>query len=271
MKSLVQEYMGADLSKLADVAVSEMTIHPAARQSVADLDLDGDLATAIAPEWNPECQGWSKYNVYVTTTYPDVAAALKELWAEIVEDPATFSDNVVANADAEAELQPCLVTVKRKTSVTYPSLNKMPAYKPSREAALAPALTVGSATAIVPVESLVAGKNYTLFVQNFPQNSDVRIVLKDGTQRPSALSEASADGEETVVATIATFDDDANGVEAVSWTAPHLPGKWFLQAFPVHAPALFATSSVFTIVDPEATAMEHHEEHIGQRRRVHRF
>lgn len=273
IKGLVMEYMGADVSKLADVAVSQMNVHDAVKPFVVQLDPDGELDTALAPEWSPECQGWSKFNVYVTTTYADAAAAVKEIWAEIVADPTTFSDAVVSNAaaaGADAELLPCFVTVERKAATTFPSLNKWPSFKPSRELGLAPSLTIGSATAIVPVESLVAGRQYTLFLQNFPQNSQIDIVLKDGTGAASVFDAAGVGSQQVLVAAIDAFDDE-DGIEEVAWTAPHTPGRYFLQAFPTNVPALFATSTVFSIVDPEEAAGGEHEEHIGQRRRYHRW
>ena len=230
------------------LAVASASVHDAVKSLV-----EKPLAAAMAPKWNGECEGWTKFNIYITASDPAVEKALTEEWEAIVKDPTDFQTTLLQNSDATAKIKPCSMLLKRVATAKYPSLQNMKGFKPLNNgmSLIGPSLTVASEAAIVPVTELVEGQTYKLYVQNFMKGSQINVFLIKGLERTGP-----------VVATIADFDDSKGLVES-EWTAPiGLEGassggkdqKYYLTASVGNFPALFANSQAFTIVPVASVA-----------------
>lgn len=249
IKAVIIAYMGEEFSKTSSVAVSS-----AGMPSVTSSITDGDevFAQAMGPatsDSHSTCQGWSKYNIYVTSNDEETGAILTQMWEDIIEDPTPLSDDLVTNYVASASdsssshIQPCSVTFTQKTITKFPALERMPAYQPSDTlGSFGPDIVVSSDTSIVPVSKLVVGQEYKMFVQNFPENSQVDISLIN------KKTKAFEGGQ--LVAVIDSFEDD--GTTQITWTVREdmlVDGeeKYYLRAVAKNFPALFANSLPFKI------------------------
>jgi hypothetical protein len=220
---------------------------------------EGLLPAAMQPEWNPECQGWTKYNVYMTANDKVVGDSLAERWRAIVSDPADFEATLLQNADAAAPIKPCSITVKTIGAATYPSLKNMKGFKPltSGLAPVGPSVTVASDAAIAPVAEVAEGQAYKVYVQNFMKGAKLSLQLVKGLDRSGP-----------VVASIESFEDGGEpgtgaGMTELLWTPPaglkalEKPGeinKYYLKASVDSFPALFANSQAFTLTTGAASS-----------------
>jgi len=228
------------------ITVSQSGLHPAAQMANFAPDANdvsvSDLKSVLVPAWNPDCQGWTKYDIQVTSIQPEAEQILLDVFEEFYNDPTDLGETIMGNWDKAEDMQPCGVTVTEKGEQRFPSFKSMPAYKPSLISALAPDVTVADDVSIVPIKTLEPGATYKIYVQNFPAGTKLNIKLLNGLKK---------DGP--VIATIDSFDDD--GISEVEWVAP-LGGevstdKYYLQVQPAEFPALFAFSQVFSFKDPK--------------------
>jgi len=77
-------------------------------------------------------------------------------------------------------VQPCGITIVEKGEQRYPSFKAMPAFKPSTTQLMAPNVVVADDTSIIPVQKLVPGEQYKIYVQNFPAGSKAEVRLLQG-------------------------------------------------------------------------------------------
>lgn len=248
VKDIVRGYLGPTYAQDDyQLAVASANVHDAIKALVEE-----PLAAAMTPEWNADCEGWTKFNIYITASDPVIEEALTEEWEAIVDNPLDFQITLLQNYDATAKITPCSLSIKRVGTAKYPSLQNMKGFKPLKNgmSLIGPSLTVAAEAAIVPVTELVEGQTYKLYVQNFMKSSQVNVFLIKGLERTGPM-----------VATIADFDDKEGMVE-LEWMAPvGLEGasnsgneqKYYLTASVGNLPALFANSQAFTIV-PVASA-----------------
>ncbi len=205
------------------------------------------LREAMAPAWNPDCQGWTTYDVQVTATDPKVEQHVLDVFEGFFADATDLEETVLANWDMTEDLQPCGIAITEKAEQRFPSIKTMPAYQPSETASIAPNVVVADATSIAPLRKLVPGETYKIYVQNFPAGSKVAVKLLEGM---------NVDGP--VVASIPSFDDD--GLAEMAWAAPTEVDvsvrKYYLQAQPVDFPALFAFSQLFAFKNVNVNAAE---------------
>ena len=266
------------------ITVAPSGLHRAAQQPNFAPDAQDTsvpaLKEAMVPAWNPDCQGWTKYDIQVVASEAAAEQHILDVFEEFFADAADLEDTILSNWDQhqEEDLQPCGIIITEKGEQRYPSIKAMPAFRPSTTSLLAPNVVVADGTSIEPLRKLVPGEAYKIYVQNFPAGSKVVVRLLQGLQLNGPT-----------VATIAKFEDD--GTVEVAWTAPtdvdldgacpfpfplfnpmhthpislalSFPtppptptgGKYYLQAQPADFPALFAFSQVFSFKDvskPEA-------------------
>jgi len=248
VKDIVRAYLGPAYTRDDfQLAVASAGVHDAVKALVEE-----PLAAAMAPAWNADCEGWTKFNIYITASDPAVEKALTQEWEAIVNDPSDFQTTLLQNSDASAKIKPCSMLIRRVATAKYPSLQNMKGFKPLNNgmSLIGPSLTVASEAAIVPVTELVEGQTYKLYVQNFMKGSQINVFLIKGLERTGP-----------VVATIADFDDSKGMVES-EWMAPvgleeassgGKKPKYYLTASVGNFPAFFANSQAFTIV-PVASA-----------------
>jgi hypothetical protein len=251
VKEVVKAFLQAEGGLKSDdyqIAVASATVHDVVRPFVTE-----PLQQAMTPEWNAECEGWTKFNIYITATEPTVEEPLIQEWNAILKDPSDLQTTLLENSDPAAKVKPCSITLKRMGAAKYPSLQNMKGFKPMTTSGLSlvgPSLTVASEKAIVPVTQLVEGETYKLYVQNFMKGSKININLVQGLS-----------GMGPVVATIASFNDDATGMEELSWTAPEGIAKGpnglsrhYLTASVDNLPAFFTNSQAFQFVPADAAS-----------------
>lgn len=206
IKDVIKSYIIMDSTKNEyQIAVSDANIH-AAVDAFPDPTLE-ELKAGVTPDWNQECQGWTKYDIRLVASDPEVEQHILDVMESFVEDPTDLQTTILENADPDADLQPCAITITEKGETRIPSLQKMPAFKPSDRFTLGPDVVIADGVSIEPVRFLSPGETYTVFVQNFPKGSKIDLKLMDG------LASAGP-----AVASIASFDDD--GVSEVRWTVP---------------------------------------------------
>ena len=193
------------------ISVGQSGVHRAAQLpnfSNDDASMD-DLKMAVAPHWNPDCQGWTKYDIQITSTDPATEQHILDVFEEFFADPSDLSDTIVANwepTDDTDDAEPCGVAIIEKAEQRMPSIKTMPSFKPSENGGLmGPNVAVSDGESIVPATKLEAGKPYTIFVQNFPKGIAVNVKM---------LGAGELDGP--VVGSIASFDDD--GTSEIAWT-----------------------------------------------------
>lgn len=206
-----------------------------------------DLKSVLAPAWNPDCQGWTKYDIQVTSNQPEAEQHLLDVFMEFYNDPTDLGETIMSNWDEREDMQPCGVTVAEKGEQRFPSLKSCPAYTPSLTSVLAPSMTLADDVSIEPIRQVMPNTTYKIFIQNFPEGSKVEIKLLNGLEK---------DGP--VIATINSFDD--NGLSKVAWTVPKedvdiSKSKYYLQAQSVDFPALFAFSQLFSFKDPSLSSV----------------
>jgi len=206
IKEVIKGYILMDSNKNEyQIAVSDANIHEAA-DAFPDPTLD-DLKSGVTPQWNQECQGWTKYDIRLLASDPEVEQHILDILEGFVEDSTDLQTTILENSDPSADLQPCAITISEKGEQRYPSYKNMPSFKPSQKFTLGPNVVIADGVSIEPVKFLSAGETYTVFVQNFPKGSKIDLKLMEGVATAGP-----------VVATIASFDDD--GVSEVRWTVP---------------------------------------------------
>ena len=206
IKDVIKSYILMDYNKNEyQIAVSDGNVH-AAVDAFPDPTLE-DLKAGVAPQWNQECQGWTKYDIRILASDPEVEQHILDVMESFVADPSDLQTTILENADPSADLQPCAIAITEKGETRIPSIRKMPAFKPSQRFTIGPDVVIGDGVSIEPVKFLAPGETYTVFVQNFPKGSQIDLKLMDGV--------ASAG---PVVASIASFDDD--GLSELRWTVP---------------------------------------------------
>ena len=166
------------------ITVGQSGLHGAAQLDNFKPDADGasitELKTAITPAWNPDCQGWTKYDIQVSATVPASEQLLLDVFQEFVADPSDLSDTIIENWGNTTDVQPCGITIVEKGEQRYPSFKAMPAFKPSTTQLMAPNVVVADDTSIIPVQKLVPGEQYKIYVQNFPAGSKAEVRLLQG-------------------------------------------------------------------------------------------
>jgi len=250
VKDVVRAFLGPEHQQDFQLAVASADLPAVVKPLVEE---EGLLPAAMQPEWNPECQGWTKFNVYMTANEKAVGDSLAERWRAIVSDPSDFEATLLQNADAAAPVKPCSITVKTVGTATYPSIKNMKGFKPltSSLAPVGPSVTVASDAAIAPVAEVAEGTAYKVYVQNFMKGAKLSLQLVKGLDRSGP-----------VVATIESFEDDGGeprtgaGLTELSWTPPAglkaleqagEVNKYYLKASVDSFPALFANSQAFTL------------------------
>lgn len=193
-------------------------------------------ATHTAPALGPGCTDGFRFHVYVTTVDGSLQQPLQEAWRAARRDPEPLR---AALARAGADL--CGLTVTRKAAIVYPPIERMPPFQPRGLALVGPAVVVGSGAAIAPVDHVVRGRPYTLFLQNFPAGSPVEVRLV-------GASGVGADGsglEGVPLTTLASFDDD--GETELAWAVPEAlaEGRYYVRA---SSGPLLAMSQPFAVV-----------------------
>lgn len=237
VKKILAAYISLDgLTQGYDMTVSPTAIHGAVTGLMGPDDpVLMELQMGMVPEWNPDCQGHTKYQLQFSTQFPDLKTEIAKIMDGICEDPAEMSQNIVQNADKTAELQPCSISMAKKASIRFPSIEHMPPFQPSSRAKIGPDVVVSDGKSIVPADEVSPGKTYQIWVQNFPKASKVNIQLLMGTQTSGP-----------VIATIENFSDDGVS-DVITWTAPSAldpTQRYYLKAAADKVPALFATSQV---------------------------
>ena len=258
VKDVVRAYLGPEHANDYQLAVASAGLDAAVKPLVEE---EGLLPAAMAPEWNPECQGWTKFNVYMTANDAAVQGHLARQWEGIVAAPADFEATLLQNANAAnnvdtAKVTPCSIAVKRVGAATYPSIKNMKGFKPltSELAPVGPSVILASDSAIAPVAEVAEGQEHTIFVQNFMKGAKVSLQLVKGLDRTGP-----------VVAAIDSFEDapGAGGMAELKWTPPaglkamEKPGeinKYYLRASVDSFPAFFANSQAFTLSAGAAAA-----------------
>lgn len=237
VKRILRAYIEMDdLDQGYDLTISPQNVYGAVESVLGAEDpLLVDLKIAMTPQWNPGCQGWTKYDVQFSTQDRSMRAKLAAVMDAMVADPTEISQNIVQNADKTTDLQPCSVTVDKKADTRFPSISHMPAFQPSTRSKIGPDIVVSDGVSIVPADEVVPGKTYQIFVQNFPKGSKVLVQLVTGAKSTGP-----------VIGTIDEFDDNGTS-EVITWTAPSTldPTKrYYLKAFSERIPALFANSQI---------------------------
>jgi hypothetical protein len=250
VKDVVRAILGPEHADDYQLAVASADLHSSVKPLVEE---EGLLPAAMQPEWNPECEGWSKYNIYLTANDAAVDEYLARQWQALVADPSDLESTLLQNTDAAATVKPCSATLKRIGAAKYPSIKNMKGFKPltSSLAPVGPSVTVASESAIAPVAEVVEGSEYKVYVQNFMKGAKLSLQLVKGLDRAGP-----------VVASIESFEDDAAAagtgasLTELKWTPPpglkalEKPGeinKYYLKASVDSFPAFFANSQAFTL------------------------
>ena len=206
IKEVIKGYIMMDSTKNEyQMAVSDGGIHGAV-DAFPDPTMD-DLKMAITPHWDPDCRGWTKYDIRLLANDLVVEQHILDVFEGFIEDSTDLQTTIIANADPSTDLQPCGITITEKGEQRYPPASAMPAFRPSQKMTLGPDVMIADDISIEPVKRLSPGKIYTVFVQNFPKGSTINLKLMDGLVKTGPI-----------VATIASFDDD--GLSEVKWTVP---------------------------------------------------
>ena len=226
------------------ITLSQGGLHPVATLSTFHLEHEdsamSELRSRLAPAWNPDCQGWTKFDVQVTASESEAEQHLLDVFEKFYEDPTDLRLTLIENWDPSEDIQPCGAVMTEKGEHRFPSIETMPAFRPSLTGSLGPDVTIADGVSITPPRTLVPGETYKVYVQNFPAGTKIILKLLAGLEQ---------DGP--VVDTIESFDDD--GISELAWTAPRdvdfSPKKYYLQATPAAFPVLFGNSQVFSFQD----------------------
>jgi len=191
------------------------------------------------------CADGFKFKAYVTTYDDALQAPLEDAWRAIVQDPSALLATVQRVAAAESGAAAgataagvCGLTLKKVVGIAYPPVERMPAFQPKGLSFVGPSILIGSSASIAPVDHLVRGETYTLFVENFPAKATVDVRLLQGPN----------DKVGTAVTEIAAFEDD--GLTELSWTVPMDAGegRYYLKAATGPGGMVYATSQAFAVV-----------------------
>ena len=231
---VVDAFTAVDLPDGYDLAVSSVGIHA----SVKEYFEEGDqammgLQEALMPGWNPNCEGWTKYNLQFTTRDEGMFEDLQTMWNDVVQRPGYLSATIVENYNRTTDVKPCEVSVMQKSTQKYPAINNMPAFFPSKLANLAPDVVVSDGEDIVAADKIEPGKTYNIYAQNFPRGSTVQMNLMAPGQEPVPLG------------AISNFDDSQ--AQSVEWTAPadmDPDQRFYVKASPASFPSLFGSSQL---------------------------
>jgi hypothetical protein len=190
------------------------------------------------------CADGFKFKAYVTTYDDALQAPLEDAWRAIVQDPrallATVKQIKAAEGSAAGATAAgvCGLTVKKVMGIAYPPVERMPAFQPKGLSFVGPSILIGSSASIAPVDHLVRGETYKLFVENFPAKATVDVRLLQGPN----------DKVGTAVTEIAAFEDD--GLTELTWTVPTdvSEGRYYLKAATGPGGIVHATSQAFAVV-----------------------
>jgi len=240
LKAIIKEYFMPATG--FGVAVANTNVHPA----VSDV-VNPELRAAMGADPNPEtgCMSGTKYNIYFTSHDPAQVGALNEMWDALIDDPSDllgYIQKVQAEVpDATPVLgDACAITIKRISTATYPPVERMPAFGTEGLGMVGPSLVVGDGKSLTPITEVVAGEDYTLFLQNLPTQMPYEIRLIHGLDQSGP-----------VVAESEGFTPGANGVSEITWTPSAndggKDGRYYLKASMKNMPALFAFSQPFHI------------------------
>lgn len=248
LKQGVKAWLAAAVGKDGGFSVAAAsTAVPAAVAHLADQDLLD--ATHVAPPLEVGCTDGLRFNVYVTTVDDALQQPLLDAWAAAVRDPEPLRAAVAAAAGAagaeeEEGAELCALTAARKAVVVYPPVERMEPFQPKGLGLVGPSVVVGSGAAIAPVDHVVRGQEYRVFLHNFPAGSPAEVRLV------SASDALSVGGtlEGVPLTTVGSFDDD--GVTELAWTvADDLPvGRYYVNVAAGPGSALFATSQPFSVL-----------------------
>lgn len=201
---------------------------------------DFDFVASREPQqyYDGRCPGYSRFRVGLVTTDDAVATALVTALNAIARDPTPIVDGLKLGTSPTAAIQPCgLVMEGRPKRTAYPAVNQ-PAWRPSGSDVVGPTITVGIKSSVTPVNDVVMGQTYDLFVYNFPDKATIVIELFKGVE-----------DQGTVLMQVKDFVDE--GYMTVKWNVP-LPangvlplGRHYLRAYDVREPEIFATSQAF--------------------------
>lgn len=241
---IIKATVGAYLSDLPgiSVAVAPKELHAA----VADV-LPDDLKESLMadPAQDMECMTGTRYDVYVSTLDNGNVKGLQEAFAAIAQGPSDFLAllNEAKDIAEEGRDKACGLSLKPKTTVAFPSVDKMPAFQPRTLGLIGPSISMGSPDSIVPVSEAVKGTQYTLFLQNFPAGSAYEVRLMEGL-----------DPVGTVIANVDGSEMGKDGVAEVKWTAPagldtDKDARYYLKTSLKSFPAFFTVSQPFFIRD----------------------
>lgn len=222
----------AAVAHLADDALLSATHR--ARRSLQQADAAAATTDGCAAEG-------TRFNVYVTTIDAGLQKPLRTAWAALVKDPEPV------RAALGGPAGPCALTAARKAAIVYPPIERMEPFQPEGLGLVGPSVIVGSGAAIAPVDHVVRGQPYRLFLQNFPGGMPAELRLVSASAA-AAAGNAAAGLEGVPLATVGSFDDD--GVTELAWTvAEDLPeGRYYVRAAAGPGGALFGTSQPFSIV-----------------------
>jgi hypothetical protein len=191
-----------------------------------------------------ECADGFKFKAYVTTYDDALQAPLEDAWRAIVRNPSTLlatvqqTKVVEGSATGATSADVCGLTAKKVMGIAYPPVERMPAFQPKGLSFVGPSILIGSSASIAPVDHLVRGETYKLFVENFPAKARVDVRLLQGPN----------DKIGTTVTEIAAFEDD--GLTELSWTVPMDvgEGRYYLKAATGPGGMVYATSQAFAVV-----------------------
>lgn len=209
IKEVIKAYIKMDSTKNEyQITVSDANIHRAV-DAFPDETLE-ELKAGVTPQWNPDCQGWTKFDIRLVASDPEVEQHILDVMEGFLADPSDLQSTILENADPSTDLQPCGITIAEKGETRIPSLEKMPAFKPSQKSTLGPDVVIADGVSIEPVKFLAPGETYTVYLQNFPQGSKVDLRLT--TLKRGKLE------DEGIVASVDSFND--KGLTELPWTVP---------------------------------------------------
>lgn len=184
----------------------------------------------------------SAYDVRVVAQSAEVADSVRDTLASLSEGSASELTLVLQDVLAEAKdtTQVCGAGVRVTADVAVPS--EPQPWRPSASSSMAPSLSLGDGRSPTPPSSLSVKRAYSVFVSNFPEGHDLVVKLIRGT-----------DSTGPIVLNLAKFKD--KGYAEAKWTVEEaaLPTEgskgdsFYLYAFSKALPALFATTTPFTI------------------------
>jgi hypothetical protein len=182
------------------------------------------------------------YDVRVVAQSAEVADNVRDTLSNLSEGSASELTLVLQDVldDSKDKTVVCGCSVRVTADVSVPS--EPQPWRPSASSSMAPSLSLGDGRSPTPPSSVSVKKGYSVFVSNFPDGHDLVVKLIRGT-----------DSTGPIVINLAKFKD--RGYAEAKWVVEEasLPtdgskgDSFYLYAFSKALPALFATTSPFTI------------------------